>query len=214
MIKFSFHFFSLFLVITFFLSGCATKNEINIESDSNNLTFEQRKNILLTKKEWQIKGKIAFYQRINEQDKRESASLNWQVNELKKTQELNLTSFLGINVLHLKSNQKEHLIKVDGKEYKDENLSKLIHSLTGLHLPTQALVYWLKGLPYNINDSFILDEIKQLPTSLISHYDNSEWTIEYDNYKQFDNIAMATNFLIVKDNLKIKVSIKNWHFNN
>ena len=65
-----------------------------------------------------IEWKNSLYSTNTRKSKRESASLIWQVNEKQQTQELNLTSYLGINVLHLKSNKKQHLIKVDGKEYR------------------------------------------------------------------------------------------------
>jgi outer membrane lipoprotein LolB len=166
----------------------------------------------LNKSAWQLNGKIAFIQQLQNKSKRESASLIWQVNERQHTQELNLTSYLGINVLHLKSNNQKHLIKVDGKEYRGTHLSSLIYSLTGLTLPTQALNLWLKGLPYKADDKLQLNETTQLPTSISSYYNNELWQITYANYKYFNNINMATQFTIEKDNLLIKIAVKNWHF--
>ncbi len=208
-------FLNISLVTSILLSGCATKPKISSEDNTQLVTLEQRSKKLLKSKKWQLKGKIAFIQQINDdKDKRESASIIWQVNEKKQTQELNLTSYLGINVLHLKSNQHEHLIKVDGKEYRGTNLSQLIYALTGLTLPTEALTFWLKGLPYNIDDELQLDEKTQLPESMSSYYRNSIWQINYKNYKDFNGIKMATKFTIKKDALLIKVAVKNWSFTN
>jgi outer membrane lipoprotein LolB len=211
------HYFSLpsfFLVTSIILSGCATKPDSSLKNDNKIVTSEQRAEELLKNKKWQLKGKIAFIQEIknNEgiEDKRESASIIWQVNENKQTQELNLTSYLGINVLQLKSNQDQHLIKVDGKEYRGTNLSQLIYSLTGLPLPTEALNFWLKGLPYKTDDVLKTDENTQLPKSMSSYYHNALWQINYSNYQRFDGFNMATKFIIKKENLLIKVAIKNW----
>ncbi len=203
---------SLLLLISVLLSGCATKPTAPSEDHSETTTTKQRTEQLLKKNAWRLNGKIAFIQQIQEQSKRESASLIWQVNEKQHTQELNLTSYLGINVLHLKSNKKQHLIKVDGKEYRGTDLSTLIYSLTGLILPTQALTYWLKGLPYKADDKLQVDAQTQLPSRISSYYNNELWQINYTHYKYFNNIKMATQFTIEKDDLLIKIAVKNWHF--
>lgn len=194
------------------LSGCATKPSTPLSDNIQAVTPEQRAKQLLKNKKWQLKGKIAFIQKTNKKDKRESASLIWQVNEKEQTQELNLTSFLGINVLHLKSNKNQHLIKVDGKEYRGTNLSQLIYSLTGLTLPTEALTFWLKGLPYKTDDKLEIDEKTQLPKKLLSYYNNALWQINYSNYQAFNGVKMATKFTLNKDDLLIKVVVKSWAF--
>ena len=204
--------FSLLLVTSILISGCATKPNTAPEDNIQVVTSEQRTKQLLKNKKWQLKGKIAFIQQTNETDKRESASIIWKVNEKKQTQELNLTSYLGINVLHLKSNQQQHLIKVDGKEYRGSNLSILIYSLTGLTLPTEALTFWLKGLPYRTDDKLQINEKTQLPKSMTSYYHNSLWQINYNDYRSFNGFKMATKFTIKKEGLLIKVVVKNWSF--
>ena len=161
----SFPLLALFLIFSVLLSGCASQSP-QIKANMQTLTAEQRSAQLLKNKVWRIKGKIAFIQKVKEnkgKDKRQSASINWEINETEQTQTLNLTSFLGINVLNLESNKNKHLIKVNGKEYRGTNLPLLIYSLTGLTLPTKALNYWLKGLPYNSNDEIKIDEKTQLP---------------------------------------------------
>jgi len=204
--------FGLLLATSIMLSGCATKPDRALEENVQVVTSEQRTKQLLKNKKWQLKGKIAFIQQTNETDKRESASIIWKVNEKKQTQELNLTSYLGINVLHLKSNQQRHIIKVDGKEYRGTNLSKLIYSLTELTLPTEALIFWLKGLPYRTDDKLETDETTQLPKSISSYYHNSLWQINYNDYRSFNGIKMATKFTIKKDGLLIKIAVKDWSF--
>ncbi|MBL0711777.1 MAG: outer membrane lipoprotein LolB [Colwellia sp.] len=172
---------------------------------------EQRENQLRKINQWKILGKIAFIKKVSDkQDRRESASLAWQVNEETKNQTLDLTSFLGINVLHLSSKQGEHLLKVDGKEYHSTNLTQLIYSLTGLTLPTQALSFWLKGLPYQANDHVVFDAKTKLPISMSSNYHNTLWHISYDRYQIFDQLPMATKFTIKKNGLTIKIAIKKW----
>lgn len=206
---------TVFLVTSLMISGCATKpdNTANSKENSQTITSKQRSNLLLTHTKWKIRGKIAFIQKIkNEKDKRESASMTWQVDEELQTQELNLTSYLGVNVFHLQSNSNQHLIEVDGKQYHGSNLPYLINSLTGFPLPAKALTFWLKGLPYTEHDKIKMDNKTQLPLSLSSYDNNILWQIDYSNYQTFDGISMATKFSIKKDNLLIKIVIKHWSF--
>ena len=203
---------SLFILFAALLSGCATKPNISSTKSAELITGEQRTAALLENKQWQLQGKIAFIQKIanKKKDKRESATISWQVNGEQNTQELNLTSYLGINVLHLKSKDNHHLLKVDGEEYRTTDLSHLIYSLTGLTLPTEALSFWLKGLPYQANDKVDISPATQLPTSISSRYNNTLWQINYSNYRNFDGVSMATKFTIKKNGLLIKVAVNKW----
>lgn len=195
------------------LSGCASKPSTYPIENIQTLTSEQRTKLLLKNRKWQLRGKIAFIQKIeSEKDKRESASMTWKINEEKHTQELNLTSYLGINVLHIESSQNQHVIEVDGKKYHGTNLPQLIYSLTGRTLPTKALTFWLKGLPYKENDKLEINDRTQLPISISSYYNNALWQINYSNYQIFNSIKMATKFTIKKDDLVIKIAIKSWSF--
>ena len=117
-------------------------------------------------------------------------------------------------MLHLESKKNQHLIKVNGKEYRTNNLDQLVHSLTGLTLPTKALNFWLKGLPYQSTDHVSISPKTQLPASLTSLFNDIQWQVDYGNYQVFDGLQMATKFTIKKDGLLIKVAIKKWSLTN
>jgi len=215
MAKYSSYLFFLLTLSSVILTGCATKPT----DDSSTLIVQQsaieRATQLTQIDQWHLRGKIAFIEQIKDQkSKRESATIAWRVNEKNNTQELNLTSYLGINVLHLASEHNNHLIKVNGKEYRSNNLAQLVYSLTGLTLPTNALTFWLKGLPYQSTDQVTLSPKTQLPVSLTSLFDNIEWHIDYSKYQVFDGVQMATQFNIKKDGLLIKIAIKKWSLTN
>jgi len=215
MYKHSHYFALLFIFVTVFLSGCATKpaNEPSLVVLPQ--TAEQRKELLSNVKQWHLRGKIAFIEQIEgKKGKRESANISWKNDIYTQTQELNLTSYLGINVLHLSSKDDKHLIKVNGKEYRANNLEQLIFSLTGLTLPTNALNFWLKGLPYLPSDQITLSSETQLPISLTSLFNGIPWQIDYKNYKVYNGLQMATQFTIKKDGLLIKVAVKEWSLTN
>ncbi|GAA0816444.1 lipoprotein insertase outer membrane protein LolB [Colwellia asteriadis] len=194
------------------LSGCSTltdKSEPSSQATSVYNSATDRTLLLTQVTQWQISGKIAFI----EKDERNSATLSWQVNEDNRTQALNLTSYLGINVLQLTSKEGLHALTFDGKTYYDTNLQLLIYSLTGLTLPIVALNSWVKGLPYQENDIINYDNATQLPSKLTSTYDQSLWEISYGSYKKFGNHLLATKLTIIKGDLLIKLSIKDWQLN-
>lgn len=194
-----------FALFTLVLSGCSTlpnkeKHELIKQTPA------QRIIKLKQLKQWRIAGKIAFI----ETNSRNSSTLNWQVDESKATQQLNLTTYLGINVLQLESNANNHTIQVDGKTHHSNNLEALIYSITGLTLPTQALTFWLKGIPYKPSDSIHYQAVTLLPKTLSSYYNNELWQISYANYQQVDGYNLATKFSIKKDDLLIKIVINDW----
>lgn len=212
--KHSYYLFILIIVSSAILSGCATR-PINDPSLIIQQTAKQRAILLTQINQYQLRGKIAFIEQLqNEKSKRESANITWKTNEINQTQELNLTSYLGINVLHLESEKNQHLIKVNGKEYRTNNLDQLVHALTGLTLPTKALSFWLKGLAYQSTDHVSISPKTQLPASLTSLFNDIQWQIDYGNYQVFDGIQMATKFTIKKDGLLIKVALKKWSLTN
>jgi outer membrane lipoprotein LolB len=211
----SHHLALLFILSSIFLSGCATKPNKDTSTLIVQQTAEQRKKQLSKMTQWHLRGKIAFIEQVEgKKGKRESATISWKESKKNQTQELNLTSYLGINVLHLSSKNDEHLIKVNGKEYRTKNLEQLIFSLTGLTLPTRALSFWLKGLPYLSSDQIKASSTTQLPISLTSLVDDIQWQIDYKNYKVFNGLQMATQFTLMKDGLLIKVAVKEWSLTN
>lgn len=204
MIKiFSPSFFLISIIALMVLSGCSSKPQKNNEPILHQ-TIEQRNSALLEKTSWKLSGKIAFIQ----PEERKSASMVWHKDE--NSQQVDLTSYLGINVLHLSSKDELHTIKVDGKAYQSTDLDGLIYNLTGITLPTKALSYWLKGIAYQANDQVFYDEQTLLPTELTSQYNGKLWLINYSKYKQFSHQQLASIITVTQDNLLIKIQIKQW----
>ncbi len=198
--------FTLLLLALSLLNGCASQQKTTPSGPLFSQSDTERKQQLQKLNNWNIKGKIAF---IEHKD-RSSASINWQYTGSEDTQRLDLTSYLGINVLHLRSKNKEHTIEVDGKTYQGKNLDALIYSLTGYTLPTNALTYWLKALPYNNNDDIIFDESNGLPKTLASTYQGRDWRISYSHYKNINQYQLPTKLTITQANLTIKIAINQW----
>lgn len=191
------------------LSGCSLLPHSSSKSSStisSIQTIEQRNQQMDQLASWNLSGKIAFIQK----NKRESANLFWQQKE-QNEQTLNLTTYLGINVLQLNTFQGIHTLTVDGKTYQSKNLSALIYQLTGLQLPTEALAFWLKGLAYLPSDNINYHDLTLLPTSLTSQFNGLTWNISYADYQNIQQHHLATKLTIRQDQLTIKININQWN---
>ncbi|GAA6206430.1 lipoprotein insertase outer membrane protein LolB [Thalassotalea sp. SU-HH00458] len=186
--------------------GCATNKTIEQSQPAVNQSKAARFEKITRIQQWQIKGKIAFLQK----QKRESASLFWQYNQNNAQQTLKLTTYLGINVLTLNTDNGKHSVKVDGESYQSDNLEQLIYSLTGLLLPTKALHYWLKGQIYSAADTITYDKQSQLPNTLTSYYQGNTWRISYKKYQTVDDVQLAHQISIKQNDLTIKIIINHW----
>lgn len=200
----------IIIILYSFLSGCSllpskssTVDPLNQTQVSLQTQLERNQQMRLLL-EWEITGKIAF---LNEK-KRQSANLFWQ--HKNNEQRLNLTTYLGINVMELKSKNNVYTIEVSDKTYQSDNLDTLIYQLTGFKLPTKALSYWLKGLTYLDSDEITFDPITHLPQQLTSFFNLQAWQIYYQQYKLFNQHQLATKITIKQDDLTIKIAIKDW----
>jgi len=208
MFKIKFVSLSYFILSIGLMNGCSVIDKAPAVTTANKQNHVDREIQLAKFVDWQITGKIGFIQK----NKRETASINWLVNKSQQKQALNLTTFLGINVLQLKSDHNQHSIEVDGKTYYGDNLDDLVYDLTGLNLPTKALKSWLKGVKYQVKDKIKYHPTTWLPTELISEHNNQEWTIHFANYKLHQDYRLATKFTIVHQDLTIKINIYRWSF--
>lgn len=192
----------LMLVTSAFLSGCAQLGGVGKPQHYDpNL---DRTELLSTINNWQIKGQIAFIQ----PSKREKASIFWQHDE--SSQSLNLTTYLGINVMSLESVNGIHQLTIDGKDYQTRNLDQLIWQLTGLTFPSDALTYWVKAVPYSESDEINLSAENQLPATITSYYNNQQWHVQYSRYQEFQGVQLPTSILIKQQGLTIKLAIRQW----
>lgn len=200
---------NLFILLIFaniFLTGCAVKQPSSLPDEQIVLDKKQRALFLKDLNQWLIKGKIAF---ITSKE-RQSASLRWQFDATKQSQQLNLTAYLGINFLSLSSQANQHTVIVEGNEYKSENLDELITSLTGFTIPTYAMHSWLKGLAYDETDEIKYHPITQLPQQLTSLYNGSTWQIHYQSYQQVGKVQLVKKLTIKQNDLTIKLVINRW----
>ncbi|MFD2168364.1 lipoprotein insertase outer membrane protein LolB [Thalassotalea euphylliae] len=186
------------------LSACSQTPKSSENQTPTVKSPEIRESQLLQVTTWQIKGQIAFLQ----EKKREKANINWQANET--NQKLSLTTYLGINVLSMEKAGDIFTVEVDGETYKTTDLDRLVWQLTGLTLPSEAMSFWIKAIPYSSQDTVAYHSETGLPESITSIYDNREWKVTYKGYQVFSGHYLPGQLLIKQNNFTIKLAIKNW----
>jgi outer membrane lipoprotein LolB len=185
------------------LTGCQNLPQKTL--DYSQTSIAQRNQQMIALNQWRITGKIAFLQKQN----RQSASLSW-FRKNDQEQSINLTTYLGINIFKLESNHGLHTLEVGGQQYQSQNLNQLIHQLTGLNLPAQALIFWLKGLAFTSQDKLFYDDATKLPTSLNSDFNHQQWQVTYGDYQPYQNYLLAHKITIKQSDLTIKININRW----
>jgi outer membrane lipoprotein LolB len=203
--KLTLPFLTFFIFSLIFLSGCSSLfNNHQQITEHQNIT--ERTKRLEALSDWKIKGKLGM---ISPKE-RHSLTLNWLYQGKQKRQTLNLTAVLGVQIFNLESVNGMHVINVDGERYQNPDLNALLSSLTGFTLPTQAMSFWLKGLPYLNSDKITYNEETQLPNTLTSFHDGKKWTLKYGTYQQVGQYQLATKFTIKQEDLTIKINVHQW----
>ena len=203
--KLTLPFLTFFIFSLIFFSGCSSLfNNHQQITEHQNIT--ERTKRLEALSDWKIKGKLGM---ISPKE-RHSLTLNWLYQGERKRQTLNLTAVLGVQIFNLESVNGMHVINVDGERYQSADLNALLSSLTGFTLPTQAMSFWLKGLPYLNSDKITYNEETQLPNTLTSFHDGKKWTLKYGTYQQVGQYQLATKFTIKQEDLTIKINVHQW----
>lgn len=190
------------------IASCSTKPEFNNQSLPTNYSLENRTSYLTNINNWQINGKIAFI----EGKERKSATLFWQNNPKNQTEQLNLTTYLGLKVLEVNLSDDTYTINVDKNIYQDTDIDHILQSLTGYHLPSKALKSWIKAIPFAKSDKVKYHKETHLPVSITSFYGDTSWNIIYNEYSLVNNIPLPKRLTVKQNNLTIKIIINQWMF--
>lgn len=188
----------ILLMIFMFLGGCAQKISPPKEQNSQTLTDLQRLS------HWTVKGKVAFITKA----KKQSATLNWLYKE--PYHRINLTSFLGINVLKLDETQSGAVIEISDETYRGENTEELLWRLTGFSLPVDKAHLWLSArLPL---EQALYDQWGRLVSGQWTDASLMTWQINYDKFIDNQGMWLPSRITLKNDRISIKLQINEWVF--
>jgi outer membrane lipoprotein LolB len=170
--SFSFFRFGLIaIILILYLSACTVlpkgpKHAINLTSQLKQVAEISQ---------WQLNGKIAF----RRDDEGTSATVNWKTDS--DDFNFRLTNLLGVTLVNLDVEDKNAVLQADGETYIDALPEPLIYRVTGMDIPVNALLSWIKGLPLP-SDQYTLTD-KGLLATLTSTCQACEgWEVTYANY--------------------------------
>lgn len=186
---------ALFLFFLMLLAGCQSTPQ-KIPGASSQMQY------LYGVRQWEAEGKIA----ITVGDERESASFKWS--QQRDNYVIHLFGPFGQGGTWLRrtsrgvtlENAKTGIRRAHSPE-------ELMQEVMGWQVPVSNLQFWLRGLP----------ALKPAP-SQITHDDTGHlsglqqqgWKVEYADYQHFSGWWLPTRVTAARDDLKIRVVIKQW----
>lgn len=200
--------FFLILISCIIFTSCAKRqlpeknitNSQQLESDKNqNLAI---KNIQAIPTSFKLSGAIA----VNNNGKGWNASLSW-TQQGPNFYTIRLSGPLGGKTVIITKNGSTVTYQEDKKVIKANSDAELLQKKTNINLPVNNLYYWVRGIPapgsvtYSKKDNLNNYEIIK----------QNGFNIVYDQYTTNQNgIMLPSKIRISKQNLVIKVVIRNW----
>ncbi|WP_394220796.1 lipoprotein insertase outer membrane protein LolB [Alteromonas gracilis] len=201
---------TLLLCFCLLLSACTTapkgpENAVNLTSQLEKVAQVQQ---------WQMRGKIAFRQG------KEAASLNLTWKNDSGDFGFRLTNFLGVSLVNLTVSEQKSVLEADGETYVNALPEPLIYQITGMVIPVESLLSWVKGLPIE-GDKFTLTD-KGLVDTLESYCPACRnWQVAYGNYGsvQMENgssVWLPHSITLVQEEMpnipqtQLKIKIYQW----
>lgn len=154
-------------------------------------------------------GKLAF---ISPKE-RLSATFYWQQD--KETLSLRLSNFLGATLLKLDASP-DHALLIDneGVEHKGKNAKSLLKALTGVNLPINDLMLWIKGIPAK-NNAYTLGEDNRL-ASLYENKEDKEnkkgWEVTYSAYDENTDNLLPASITLTYEQQEVKLRVSKWEY--
>ncbi len=192
-------FILLLAVIT--LTACTTTPPHKFVADPA-AKWEQRKSELSEINDWFLNGRIAI---INGQESWHM-SMKWQRHDDKYI--LDLSGPFGAGHAQL-TGTKDGVVLVDADQnyFFADNPDRLLQEVTGLRMPVQSLLYWMRGLPdWNVeNENQKLDSYGRLAL-----LEQAGWRIRFKRYINVDKHELPQKIFIDGFDLKVKIFVDDW----
>jgi len=161
----------LYMLTGFVLSACTVSPKGPKQAVSLSAQLEKVRQV----NTWQLRGKIAF----RKENDGASANLSWKTDE--DDFHFRLSNVLGVTMVDLNVTDNHAVLEADGKVYNDTDPEPLIYYTTGMDIPVDPLLSWIKGLPL-ANDRYTLNDKGLLSTLESSCIACKGWQVSYANY--------------------------------
>jgi len=191
----------ILLLAVIALTACTTTPPLEFVADPAK-KWEQRKSELSEINDWFLNGRIAI---INGHESWHM-SMKWQRHDDKYI--LDLSGPFGAGHAQL-TGTKDGVVLVDADQnyFFAENPDRLLQEVTGLRMPVQSLLYWMRGLP----DWDVKNEKQKLDNyGRLASLEQAGWRIRFKRYINVDKHELPQKIFIDGFDLKVKIFVDDW----
>jgi outer membrane lipoprotein LolB len=188
----------LLALLALLLHGCVRESaRIDTEMD-----WQAHRNAVSARSDWNLQGKIG----VRAESGSGSAAMNWQQND--EDFRLVLSGALGMGRLVLSGNRT--LVSWNdsrGRSGRHNDPDALIEEIWGWDVPVAALQFWIRGIP----QPGAAVEGTQLANGLATRFRQAGWSIEPQEYRDIDGLALPTRIRLEGRQATLTVLINRWH---
>lgn len=191
----------IFLLAVISLTAC-TSTPLRVLVTEPDKKWEQRQTELSKINDWHLAGRVA----IGNGDELWHLNMQWQ--RYKDKYILDLSGPFGIGHTQLTSSN-DGVVLVDGNQnyFYAESSERLLQEVTGLRMPVNSLLYWIRGLPnWKVNkDKQLIDEFGRL---VVLQQDG--WQVRFKGYSNVEQHELPQKIFITGYDLKINIFVDEW----
>ncbi|MDN4501272.1 lipoprotein insertase outer membrane protein LolB [Alteromonadaceae bacterium BrNp21-10] len=184
----------IYAILMMLVTACASKPPAILQP----VEKQRHQQHLADLQDWQFQGRLAYI----EGKQKQSASVQWQ--QQQKDFSLSLTTFIGIQILALSQDEEQAILEIDDQTHHADNATALLYELTQWHIPVNQMSRWLKG------QKTAGDIVNYSPSGWITSLTHGQWQVNYQQYKQVNQVALPHEIVVKGQGLTIKLRINKW----
>lgn len=191
----------IFLLAVISLTACTSTPPRVFVADPEK-KWEQRQTELSKINDWHLAGRVAIINGV------ESWHLDMQWQRHHDKYILDLSGPFGAGHTQLTgSNDGVVLVDSDQNYFYAESSERLLREVTGLRMPVNSLLHWMRGLPnWKVNkDKQLIDEFGRL-----AMLQQDGWRVRFKGYSNVGQHELPQKIFISGYDLKIKIFIDEW----
>lgn len=195
----------IFLLTVMSITAC-TSTPLHVFVADPDKKWEQRQTELSEINDWHLAGRVAIINGV------ESWHLDMQWQRHHDKYILDLSGPFGAGHTQLTgSNDGVVLVDSDKNYFYAESSERLLQEVTGLRMPVNSLLHWMRGLPnWKVNkDKQLIDEFGRL-----AMLQQDGWRVRFKGYSNIDQYELPQKIFISGYDLKIKIFVDEWDLKN
>jgi outer membrane lipoprotein LolB len=186
----------LFGFLVVFIGGCARQPLSPVEN------FERYQRGLAAIEDWQLRGKM----NLRVPGDSETVRVSWD--NQADSYDIRLSGTLGMGATWIRGDHSSVRLEQGGQEpVVAATPEELVYTQLGREIPISELRYWVRGLPAPYP---LPEHMAFTPTGVLSHIDQSGWSIQYSDYRAVGSWNLPGKILASRDDLRLTLLVSHW----